>query len=224
MANERDLIVGDRPVERELRTLAEGIMQQTPGTAKLLEAGILEVARSGVGQMAPDVGDLAELFELPDVHGKIAKLADLLARGLVVLMWYQGGWSSYCNVGLQSVSSIEPQIRALGATLVVVSPELPEAAAETINANRLNFIVLSDKGNVVARRYNIVFKLPQKTLATMRSIGVDVAKANGDDSDEIPLPVTYVIDPDRTIRWAFVDADYRKRAEPSDILKALTAW
>ena len=44
---------------------------------------------------------------------------------------------------------------------------------------------------------------------------------NGDSSFELPLPATYVIDPGGVIRYAFVDPDYRRRAEPTAVLAAL---
>jgi len=40
---------------------------------------------------------------------------------------------------------------------------------------------------------------------------------------EFPLPATYLIDSERFIRYFFADADYRKRAEPTEILLALRA-
>jgi hypothetical protein len=39
----------------------------------------------------------------------------------------------------------------------------------------------------------------------------------------LPVSATYIIDQKGTIAWAFVDADYRNRAEPADILQALKA-
>jgi peroxiredoxin len=52
---------------------------------------------------------------------------------------------------------------------------------------------------------------------------VDLAKFNADGSRMLPLPATYVIDRDGKIVYAFVETDYTKRAEPSDILAALRA-
>ena len=43
-----------------------------------------------------------------------------------------------------------------------------------------------------------------------------------DDSGELPLAATYVIDMSGKIAYAFVDADYRTRAEPAAIVEALT--
>jgi peroxiredoxin len=213
----------DRPVEQELKKMSEAIQQKAPDAAKVFEAGIAEVAGSGVLKTAPKVGDKVKMFELPDAAGRKVKLADLLARGPVVLTWYRGGWCPYCNIGLRGLLKAEPQIRELGATLVAITPEVPDAAAGTVKKNELTFAVLSDKGNATARAYGIAFKLPEKTSATMKAFKIDLKAANGDDSDVLPLGATFVIDRDGVVRWAFVDADYRKRAEPADVLAALKA-
>ena len=41
------------------------------------------------------------------------------------------------------------------------------------------------------------------------------------ESNELPLAASYVIDTDGVIRYAFLDVDYRNRAEPSDIVEVL---
>ena len=105
--------------------------------------------------------------------------------------------------------------------LVAISPELPDSTRAMVDKNALAFPVLSDVGNRVARRYGIVFRVTSALEAPMRRFGIDLAKQNGDDTWELPIPATYVIAPDATIRLAYVDADYRKRLEPRAILDAL---
>lgn len=211
-----------RPLEEALKKQSADLAKAAPAEAlKVFEDGIKDVAASGVVEKAPKVGEKVELFELPGADGKLVKLADLLARGPVVLTWYRGGWCPFCNTALRGYVTAEPAIRAQGATLVAITPETPDNAAKTIKADDLTFQVLSDKNNAVARKYKLVYKLPEKTSATMKAFKVDLEKFNGDTSDELPLGATFVIDTDRTVRWAFVDADYRKRAEPADIIAAL---
>ena len=219
-----DAPAADRPVEAALKAQFAALAKQAPPEAvKAFAAGIAEVGKMGVVEKAPKVGDKVELFELPDASGKVVRLEDLLKSGPVVLTFYRGGWCPFCNTGLRGLAKAEPQIKALGATLVAVSPETPDHTAETVKNDELVFPVLSDKGNAVARRYHVVYKLPAASSALMKGFKIDLEKINGDTSDELPLGVTYVIDTDRTVRWAFVSADYRKRAEPADVVAALKA-
>jgi len=53
------------------------------------------------------------------------------------------------------------------------------------------------------------------------SFGNDLSKVNGNSSWELPLSATYVISSNNKIIFAFVNPDYKKRAEPKDIITAL---
>src|SRR5271156_813812 len=174
----------DRPVEKDLKEMAENVKKKAPDAAKVFEDGIAEVAKSGVVKAAPKIGDRVELFELPDASGKTVKLADLLAKGPVVLTWYRGGWCPYCNISLHGLVEVEPTIRELGATLVAITPETPDYTAKTIKADALTFEVLSDRGNKVAHEYCIAYKIPEQVSARMKASKLDLATRNGDTSDE----------------------------------------
>jgi peroxiredoxin len=52
------------------------------------------------------------------------------------------------------------------------------------------------------------------------SKGFDLHGFNGDESDELPLAATYVIDQNGVIVYV-LDAEYTNRAEAKDILAAL---
>lgn len=104
---------------------------------------------------------------------------------------------------------------------MAISPQAPQSSQVTVEKNGLTFKVLSDAGNSVARQFGLVFKLPQDVRELYLGLGIDLAKANNDPNWELPLPATYVIAQDRTIREALIDADYVRRMEPTDILAAL---
>jgi peroxiredoxin len=210
-----------RPVEQQLRAIAEGGTKKSPEASKTFEEGIAQVAATGIVEKAPKVGDKVDMFELPNASGKTVKLADLLKNGPVVLTWYRGGWCPYCNVSLRSLVQAEPKVRELGGTLVAISPETPDYASKTVKADEIPFEVLSDKGNKVAEKYRIAFKVPDATMDRMKSFKLDLNERNGEDSGTLPLTATFVIDRAGIIQWAFVSADYRKRAEPSDVIEAL---
>ena len=90
-------------------------------------------------------------------------------------------------------------------------------------ASKLTFPVLSDPGNAVAREYGLVFTLPEYVRPVYEKFGIDLPRDNGDDSFQLPVPATYVIDKQGVIRWAHVNLDYRTRAEPADVVAALEA-
>jgi peroxiredoxin len=209
------------PVRKELDEFREKAAKSAPpDRMRAYEQGIEDVRKSGVLDRALKVGDRAPNFELPDAKGKTIRLSDLRTQGPVVLTWYRGGWCPYCNIALRGLQKRLPDLRAAGATLVAISPELPDNSMSTAEKDHLEFTVLSDLGSKVARAYGVAYKIPRVVADQFRG-RLDLARHNGDDGDELPLGATYIVDRGGIIRYAFIDADYRKRAEPSDILAAL---
>jgi pimeloyl-ACP methyl ester carboxylesterase/peroxiredoxin len=208
-------------IKQEIEALEKDLAGKVPAEQmKSYEEGIELVRLSGVAEKALKVGDKAPDFELPDAAGKPIKLSALLREGPVVVTWYRGAWCPYCNIALRGFQKALPEIKAEGASLVAISPQTPDRTAETVAKGGLGFEVLSDKGNRAARSYGIAYRLPALVVANIKG-RLDLDKYNGDSSKELPLSATYVIDRDGVIRYAFVDADYRKRAEPSAIVVAL---
>jgi peroxiredoxin len=213
----------DFPLKAHLDAFREDWTSSAPPErVRVYEESIDRLRDSGVAQQALNVGDQAPAFELPNASGDIVSLAELLKRGPVVLTWYRGGWCPYCNIALyfwqkEALSEIE----ALGGTLVAISPETPDNSLTTTQKNNLKFEVLSDAGNKVARDYGLVFKLPDEVLEQMRG-RIDLNNYYGDQQqNELPIPATYLINTAGVIRFALVDPDYRKRAEPADVIRAL---
>ena len=118
---------------------------------------------------------------------------------------------------------ILPEIQALGSKLVAISPELPNNSLSMTEKNALAFQVLSDQGNNYARQCGLVFTLDEELRPIYKDWGIDFPPTYGDRTFELPLPATYVVDQKSRIVLSFVDADYTKRLEPSEILDALKA-
>lgn len=114
-----------------------------------------------------------------------------------------------------------PDMHALGASLVAVSPQTPDNSLLTAEKNALQFEVLSDVGNAVARQFGLVFSLSEGLRTVYKNLGGDLPAYNGDESYELPLPGTFVIAQDGTIRLAFVEANFSQRLEPAVILEKL---
>jgi peroxiredoxin len=113
------------------------------------------------------------------------------------------------------------RIEELGATVVAVSPETPDSSLITAKKNNVTFEILSDAGNQVAAKFGLVHRLPDDLLPVYAAFGIDISQANGNQSLELPVTATYIIDTDGEIRKAFVDADHAKRLDPEDAIAAL---
>jgi peroxiredoxin len=189
----------------------------------LYEAKIEELRASFAREEAIGVDDHAPDFVLPDAQDKPASLSNLLQLGPVAVTFYRGGWCPYCNIQLRAYQAALPEITALGARLVAISPQLPDGSLSTAETNELTFDVLSDIGNKVARRFGLVYALPAELRAALQSNNKALPAINGDESWELPVPATYVIDRDRRVALAYIDVDYRNRLDPEDVLAALTS-
>jgi len=139
-----------------------------------------------------NVGDQAPEFELPSVKGGSLSLQEKL-----------------------------PDICAAGARLIAVSPGKPDASLSHADKLNLEFDVLCDRGNRIARNFGLVTKVHESMRPLYLHWGVDVPAANGDNSYELPVPATYVTAVSGEIRAAYVDKDYTKRMEPDDIIDTL---
>jgi peroxiredoxin len=182
--------------------------------------GIEAVKTSGILDKAFNIGDKAPNFTLNNALGEPVSLYNELTNGPVILIWYRGGWCPYCNITLHYLQERLPDFQAAGATLLALTPELPDKSLSTAEKHNLEFVVLSDVGNTIAKQYGVVFQLTPD-VAKMYDDAFDMNSYNGDESNELPLAATYVIDKNGTIQYAFLDADYRNRAEPDDIIAAL---
>ncbi|MFP4499473.1 MAG: peroxiredoxin-like family protein [Candidatus Hydrogenedentota bacterium] len=199
----------------------EAFTQQAPPEMRATFAqGIDQVAQSGVIDSALKEGDRAPDFTLPADNGDTVTLHEALEAGPVVLVWYRGGWCPYCNIALQALDDALPRIQEAGGSLLAISPETLPNAEKTGEEGAFEFPILSDEDNRVARKYGIVYTLPDPVAQAFKG-SVDLEKFNGNNKNELPLAVTYVVDSDRTIRYAFIEADYKKRAEPAEIVGAL---
>ena len=187
----------------------------------LYEAKIEELRESFALESAIGVGAIAPDFRLPDAKGNAVSLSDLLRRGPVVVTFYRGGWCPYCNIQLRAYQAALPEMTALGARLVAISPQLPERSLATAEADELTFDVLSDVGNGAARRFGLVYSLPEELRAALRSNNKALPGINGDESWELPVPATYVIAPDHRVVLAYIDVDHKKRLGADAILNAL---
>jgi peroxiredoxin len=75
--------------------------------------------------------------------------------------------------------------------------------------------------NILLPKFGLVYRLSPELQAMYESIYTKLPGYNGDQSWELPLAATYIVQPDEIIAYARVDDDWRQRGEPKEILKEL---
>lgn len=152
------------------------------------ERAIREVKDSGIAGRALHAGDKAPDFELADQNGTLVRAADLLHKGKLVVCFFRGRWCPFCVGQLEAMNAIYPQIQALGAFLVGVSPQTVHQSYLMADQHRLRFPVLSDAGSKVARQFGLAYRVPEYQQEVYQRAFVNLPFANGDSSWELPIP------------------------------------
>lgn len=211
-------IVGERSLGERIAALTKH------APSEIVEAVVAEIeklAQAGVGMNAPRVGDCVPGFTLHDAHGGDVSLVEELKRGPAVVAFYRGGWCPYCDLQLRSYQEVFPRIQQLGASVIAISPQTPDATLSTAEKKELAFAVLSDRSNQVARAYGLAFKVPPLLDEIQRGFGIDIPAANGDTSNELPVTATFVVASDGRVAFRHLDVDWRHRLEPAELLRRL---
>lgn len=197
-----------------MESLTEDDRQTTMNSFQKLHA-------STTASRAIQTGDTAPDFVLPNASGDSIRLYTLLDNGPVVLSFYRGGWCPFCNLEIRALQSVLRDIKSMGASLVAISPETPDKTLNTKEKNSLEFEVLSDTGNTTTRDYGLLFTVYEEMRPLYLKWGLDLPAYNGDETWQLPVPATYIIDTNKIVTSAYVDKDYTKRMEPQHILDAL---
>lgn len=192
-----------------------------PAVIETMQRATAELIASGAAGLALKAGDKAPAFTLADPEGNAVSSAALLAGGPLVISFYRGVWCPYCNMELQALEASLPAFRALGASLVAISPQTAANSRKSVRENALSFPILSDPRNDVAAMFGLRFTLPDYLVELYKTLKNDLPAFNGDPSWTLPMPARYVIASDGTILYAEVNPDYTRRPEPEDMIPAL---
>jgi peroxiredoxin len=192
-----------------------------PETQAIHAQAVAELKSRNLSENILPVGAKAPEFELPDHNGKTVSSADLLAKGRLLLCFIRGRWCPFCVGQMEAMNLILPQIDQVGATFVAISPQTVKQSFLMHDQHKLRFSLLSDAGNTVARQFGLTYRVPSLQEAVYRRAFVNLPFTNGDESWELPIPATYILDRDGTVLYASANEDYTDRPEPGDIVRAL---
>ena len=160
-------------------------------------------------------------FKAKDQQGNDVRLKDLLKKNRVVLVFYQGEWSPYCNKYLQKLEDSLQLIKDKGAIVVAVTPEQPESIAKTIEKTKAEYLILHDTELKIMKGYEVEFEVSENALKRYRNGGIKLDEVNGKNGNYLPVPATYIIDKEGYITYRFFNQDNKKRPSVKEILDNL---
>lgn len=169
-----------------------------------------------INSKAPD-------FKGKDQNGVELNLKDQRKQGPVVLVFYRGYWSPYCNKYLKTLQDSLEQIKAKAAQVIAVTPEADSGVTKTIQKTNVAFSIITDGDMKIMKAYDVLYKMDDKEVSRLKISNIDVAVNNNQKPDAVflPVPAVYIIGKDGEIKYRFFDADYKKRASVKDILDNL---
>jgi len=194
------------------------IARVDPTRVATMETATEQLRASGIESTALKPGQPAPDMVLPNALGRRVQLSSLWQNGTLIVLFYRGGWCPYCNLELQAWQQQLDAVAAANARVVAISPQTPDNSLTTKEKNELAFEVLSDSSLDAARGFGVVFDMPEALIELYSKAGNDLPVLNGNGRWSLPVPATFVIDTAGVIQLAHVDADYRNRAEPADVL------
>jgi len=217
-----DLILDRRPLREIFAERKELITKYVPAETQAIHfQAIAELKTRRIAADSLPVGAKTPQFELQDQDGKVVSSADLLAKGRLVLCFIRGRWCPFCVGQIEAMNLVVPQIEEAGATLVAISPQTVKQSFFMHDQYQLRFPFLSDAGNHVARQFRLTYRVPPSQEEVYHRAFINLPFANGDDSWELPIPATYIVDRDGTVLYAAANEDYTERPEPVEILNHL---
>jgi len=120
------------------------------------------------------VGDLALDFTLPAQSGALVSLGDFLGKTALVLYFYPKDNTSVCTAEACAFRDSYEVFKDAGAEVIGISSDSVESHQQFTAAHRLPFILLSDVGGVIRKRYGVptAFGLPGRVTYIIDRQGI----------------------------------------------------
>jgi peroxiredoxin len=211
-----------RPLSEIFAERKQLIAKYVPPETQAVHARVIsELKEKRLAENILSVGNKAPDFKLQDHDGDLVSSRDLLNHGRLVVLFFRGRWCPFCVGQLEAMNLILPQIEQAAASLVAISPQTVQQSFFMADQHKLRFPLLSDAGNKIAHQFGLVYRVPDEQRDIYRRAFVNLPFANGDDSWELPIPATFILDRDGAVLFASGNEDYTERPEPADVLRRL---
>ena len=174
-----------------------------------------QVAKNAEDVTPLKVGEKVPTVELTSLDNTKVSLQEIVKNKPAVVIFYRGGWCPYCNRHLAAVGQSKDEILALGYQIIGISPDTPEGLKKSIAKNELDYDLYSDGDASLMKAMGIAFEAPKKYSNML-------LKHSGDkNADVLPVPSLFLVGVDGKIIYEYVNADYKTRLSPEELIKKL---
>ena len=200
--------------------------QQTSESVKETVETRLDLTQYGIADNPDNVlgglkiGDNAPDFTLLNQDGKHVSLDAILKHGRVLLVFLRAEWCSYCVRHLKEFQDNLQEIHDAGNVKVIaISPQQRSYMQQFHDENQLSFPILYDEDHSVMKDYKVFFHVTDKYNDYIeKAKGNRIEVFNGDTEPVMPIPATYLIGQDKTVKYVHYDPDYKKRSDVKKLI------
>lgn len=165
-------------------------------------------------QEALSIGDTINDFTAQNSSGKKITLSEELKKGPVVIVFYRGHWCPFCERHLSVLQDSLKSITDKGASVLVITPDKPQYIEEMKKKSGATMEILWDQDYSIMKAFKVNFDSKHTSILYH---GLSPQKS----TPQLPVPATYIINQDFTIKWGHFDPVYRHRSKVKEILDHL---
>ena len=211
----------DASLAERLKAYREHSARLRPDVAKAYDAMVERLDILERGGIGPKVGEPMPDFALPDESGHLVSLSSLLTQGPAVISINRGHWCPYCRLELRALAARHDEIRATGAQVVSIMPDVAEFTGSYRSGNALPFSILSDVDLGYSLLLSLVFWVGNDVKSLYDDLGVDLGRYQGNRSYFLPIAAKFIVDQSGVVRAREVNVEFRQRMDPDAIIAAL---
>lgn len=161
-------------------------------------------------------------FKANDQNGHEINFRELRKKGSIVVLFYQGNWSPFCNRELKHFADSIQFILAKNAQLIAITPETQEGIDSTIAKTGANFPIVYDEDMKITTAYQGSYRVDDRSLSRYKNAGIDLLKINNQKKEAyLPIPAVYVVNKEGSVTYRYFNEDNRKRVSVKEILDNL---
>lgn len=201
--------------------LLDDCEQTSPTWAHLFQNVVDRLRHHGAGAKAPRVGERFPDFALPNGEGRYRTLYEMVGDGPIVLSFNRGSWCPYCRRELAAWAVHSAELTSINARFVAVAPDVDGRLAMLRHLLGGGAEVLCDVDHGIALRLGLAFRSDPELRRRYLACGLDLGEIYGSNSWFLTVPATFAIDRGGIVRFAFVEPDFRLRANPTQVIAAL---
>lgn len=210
---------------KQIEILNKELSKQLPDEInELFAQSIKDLKDQKIEEKAISVGMSLPPFSLMNSENQKVDSQQLLEQyDSVVLFFFRGSWCPYCNLELRAIQNFITQNQLDHVRILAISPQLTAYSKQLIAENNLEFELLYDQNNELAKKLGIAFTLQDYAQVAYSGLGIDLSSFNGNNSNELPIPAVFVIDKNSIITYSYVDSNYTNRIDLENLVSILKA-